>query len=118
MAEPYAKLVQLVEAFDRDRRSPDVLFLGDSVVERVSRNDRDVRTLGEMVVDEFAPSIDGLAVSHSGFHPAVFREIATLRHVELDRPPDAPLATHGAAQAARERGVNRLAERLEAWPVR
>ena len=48
----------------------------------------------------------------------VFREIATLRHVELDRPPDAPLATHGAAQAARERGMNRLAERLEAWPVR
>jgi len=48
----------------------------------------------------------------------VFREIATLHHVELDRPPDAPLDTQGAARAARERGMNRLAERLEAWPTR
>jgi 5'-3' exonuclease len=48
----------------------------------------------------------------------VFREIATLRHVDVERPPDAPLDTNGGARAARERGMNRLAERLEAWPVR
>jgi 5'-3' exonuclease len=43
-----------------------------------------------------------------------FREIATLRHVELERPPDAPTDWQGAAAAARERGMNRLAERLAA----
>jgi DNA polymerase-1 len=48
----------------------------------------------------------------------VFREIATLRHVDLDRPADAPLDTQGAADAARERGMNRLAQRLDAWPAR
>ena len=43
-----------------------------------------------------------------------FRDIATLRHVEVERPPDAPTDWTRAAAAARERGMNRLAERLEA----
>jgi 5'-3' exonuclease len=42
-----------------------------------------------------------------------FRDIATLRPVELERPPDGPTDWAGAAAAARERGMNRLAERLE-----
>jgi 5'-3' exonuclease len=42
-----------------------------------------------------------------------FREIATLRHVDVERPPDAPTDGPRAAQAARERGMNRLAARLE-----
>jgi DNA polymerase-1 len=41
-----------------------------------------------------------------------FKDIATLRRVELERPADAPLDRAGAAAAARERGMNRLAERL------
>jgi 5'-3' exonuclease len=45
-----------------------------------------------------------------------FKDIATLRAIDLERPPDAPLDGGGAAAAARERGMNRLAERLEAWP--
>ena len=45
-----------------------------------------------------------------------FKDIATLRRIELERPPDRPLDGHAAAAAARERGMNRLAERLEAWP--
>jgi DNA polymerase-1 len=44
-----------------------------------------------------------------------FKDIATLRDVALERPDDAPLDTAGAAQAARSRGMNRLAERLDAW---
>ncbi|HEV2059311.1 MAG TPA: 5'-3' exonuclease [Solirubrobacteraceae bacterium] len=41
-----------------------------------------------------------------------FKDIATLRRVDLARPPDAPLDRAGAAAAARARGMNRLAERL------
>jgi len=44
-----------------------------------------------------------------------FKDIATLRPIELERPADAPL-DGAAAAAARDRGMNRLAERLEAWP--
>jgi 5'-3' exonuclease len=42
-----------------------------------------------------------------------FREIATLQDVDVELPPDRPTDWLGAAAAARERGMNRLAERLE-----
>jgi DNA polymerase-1 len=42
-----------------------------------------------------------------------FKEIATLRDADVERPPDRPTDWQGAARAARERGMNRLAERLE-----
>lgn len=42
-----------------------------------------------------------------------FREIATLRHTELAAPDDRPTDLAGGAAAARELGMNRLAERLE-----
>jgi DNA polymerase-1 len=42
-----------------------------------------------------------------------YREIATLQEVEVELPSDQPLDGAGAAAAARARGMNRLAERLE-----
>ena len=43
-----------------------------------------------------------------------FKDIATLRDAGVERPPDAPTDWAAAAAAARERGMNRLAERLAA----
>jgi DNA polymerase-1 len=43
-----------------------------------------------------------------------FKEIATLRHVDVSRPVDAPTDGSGGAEAARARGMNRLADRLAA----
>jgi 5'-3' exonuclease len=42
-----------------------------------------------------------------------FRAIATLRPVAVERPPDRPTDWAGGAAAARERGMERLAQRLE-----
>jgi hypothetical protein len=42
-----------------------------------------------------------------------FRAIATLQEVDVKRPPDSPTDFAGAARAAREREMNRLAERLD-----
>jgi 5'-3' exonuclease len=42
-----------------------------------------------------------------------FRRIATLQDVDVELPPDRETDWEGAAAAARERGMNRLAERLE-----
>jgi 5'-3' exonuclease len=42
-----------------------------------------------------------------------FLDIATLRRVPVERPPDPPTDRGGGAAAARARGMNRLADRLE-----
>ncbi|MDX6605450.1 MAG: hypothetical protein QOF23_1959 [Solirubrobacterales bacterium] len=42
-----------------------------------------------------------------------FKDIATLRDAGVEPPPDGPTDWAGAAGAARERGMKRLAERLE-----
>jgi 5'-3' exonuclease len=42
-----------------------------------------------------------------------FREIARLRPIEIERPPDRATDLEGGAAAARRYGMNRLAERLE-----
>jgi 5'-3' exonuclease len=42
-----------------------------------------------------------------------FKDIATLRTVPLERPPDAPTDFAGGAAAARELGMGRLSRRLE-----
>jgi len=43
-----------------------------------------------------------------------FKDIATLRDAGVERPPDRPTDWAGAAEAARKRGMKKLAERLEA----
>jgi hypothetical protein len=42
-----------------------------------------------------------------------FKEIATLQDVDVALPPDTPTDYAGAAGAARDRGMERLAKRLE-----
>ena len=42
-----------------------------------------------------------------------FKDIATLRTLPVERPPDAPTDFAGGAAAARELGMNRLASRLD-----
>ena len=42
-----------------------------------------------------------------------FREIATLQTIDVKLPPDSPTDLAGAAAAARDKGMNRLADRLE-----
>jgi 5'-3' exonuclease len=44
---------------------------------------------------------------------ATFKEMATLRDIAVELPPDTPTDYEGGAAAARERGMNQLAERLE-----
>jgi 5'-3' exonuclease len=62
--------------------------------------------------DQERPRI-AAALRDSSAELRAFREIATLRHVDLERPDDRPTDLVGGAQAARRIGLNALAERLE-----
>jgi 5'-3' exonuclease len=53
------------------------------------------------------------ALCTQGDELRAFKEIATLQDVDVDLPPDTPTDYARAAQAARERGMERLAERLK-----
>jgi 5'-3' exonuclease len=55
----------------------------------------------------------GAVLRDSAEELRAFREIATLVHVPVDLPPDRPTDFHAGAAAARERGMERLAARLE-----
>jgi 5'-3' exonuclease len=71
-------------------------------------------------------SLEGAIAEASGERPRVaaaltdaadelrsFKSIATLQHVDVERPPDRQTDLAGGAAAARGFGLNRLAERLE-----
>jgi DNA polymerase-1 len=54
------------------------------------------------------------ALTESADQLRAFKEIATLRPIDVDRPADRETDLAGGAEAARRLGLNRLAERLEA----
>ncbi len=61
---------------------------------------------------EQSPRIRAALIDNAG-ELVHFREIAKLRPIELERPPDRATDLKGGAEAARRYGMNRLAERLE-----
>jgi len=65
----------------------------------------------ERAVRETKPSVRA-ALTTQADELRRFKEIATLRDVEVELPPDAPTNFTTAAAAARERGMERLAKRL------
>jgi 5'-3' exonuclease len=63
-------------------------------------------------VRERPPRLSG-ALLHGGDELRMFKDLATLRTVRVKRPRDRMTDLAGGAKAARKRGMNRLAERLE-----
>jgi 5'-3' exonuclease len=66
----------------------------------------------ENAVRERPPRLSG-ALLNSAEELRMFKELATLRAEKVKRPRDRSLDLAGGAAAARERGMNRLAERLD-----
>jgi 5'-3' exonuclease len=57
---------------------------------------------------------EGTSIAGARDELRAFKEIATLRRVEVERPDDAPTDSTAGAAAARELGMAQLAKRLEA----
>ncbi len=66
----------------------------------------------DKAVRETKPSVRA-ALTTQADELRAFKEIATLQELDVERPPDTPTDYAGAAAAARERGMERLAKRLE-----
>lgn len=66
----------------------------------------------ENAVRERPPRLSG-ALLEGGDELRMFKDLATLRQVRVKRPRDRETDMAGGAAAARERGMNRLADRLE-----
>jgi DNA polymerase-1 len=66
----------------------------------------------ENAVRERPPRLSG-ALLNQADELRMFKDLATLRTEKVKRPRDRSLDLAGGAAAARERGMNRLAERLE-----
>lgn len=69
--EPYPDLVRMITLFSGTDNSPDILYLGDSVVERIADEDVDKRNLGELVTHLCSGYNIG-CITHTAYNPEVY----------------------------------------------
>ncbi len=72
----FEALARLIAAFGDAATPPDVLYAGDSVVERVSCTDADKTGLAELLEDKLRPDIAAVTLSHGAWNPEVYLSIA------------------------------------------
>ncbi len=91
---------------------PGAKGVGEKTAADLLRRDGSLEAVLENAISETRPK---LRASLLGSRDELlgFKEIATLRDAGVKRPPDRATDWAGASTAARERGMNRLAERLE-----
>jgi len=80
---PFQALIDFDKYFNSKMDPPAVLYLGDSVIERIAEQDNDKRTLGQMVVDELLPDTCTAVISFSAYHISVYYEL--LKGFEVTR---------------------------------
>lgn len=69
---PYDDFVKLIQCYNTDDHPPEVLLLGDSVAERISKNDLDERPLAQIITSNLKDKLRVACVSHSAFQMKVF----------------------------------------------
>lgn len=70
--EPYSELLKLHYLYDIGNNFPKLLFLGDSVVERIARNEDDNKTLGSLLKNQLKNKIQTEYISHSAYNSEIF----------------------------------------------
>jgi 5'-3' exonuclease len=91
---------------------PGAKGVGPKTAADLLRRHGTLETILDNAIRERRPALRG-ALIDAREELLAFKDIATLRDAEVKRPPDAPTDWLGAATAARERGMGKLAERLE-----
>jgi DNA polymerase-1 len=91
---------------------PGAKGVGEKTAAELLRRHGSLEAVLEAAVAESRPKLRATLMS-SGEELRAFKDIATLRDAGLERPADGLTDFTAAATAARKRGMNRLAERLE-----
>ena len=92
---------------------PGAKGVGPKTAAELLRRHGSLEAILENAIREPRPKLRG-ALIDARDELLAFKDIATLRDAGIERPPDHATDWAGAAAAAREGGMNRLAERLEA----
>ncbi|HEX5762899.1 MAG TPA: 5'-3' exonuclease [Solirubrobacterales bacterium] len=91
---------------------PGAKGVGPKTAAELLRRHGSLEAVLDGAIRERRPALRG-ALIDSREELLAFKDIATLRDAGVERPPDRATDWTAAAAAARERGMNRLAERLE-----
>jgi 5'-3' exonuclease len=91
---------------------PGAKGVGPKTAAELLRTHGSLEAILDSAIRERRPALRG-ALIEGREDLLTFKAIASLRDAGVDRPPDRPTDWAGAAAAARERGMNRLAKRLE-----
>ncbi|MEK6276688.1 MAG: 5'-3' exonuclease [Actinomycetota bacterium] len=91
---------------------PGAKGVGEKTAAELLRRHGPLEAVLDAAIGESRPKLRG-ALLDARDDLLVFKQLATLQEAGVERLPDRPTDWEGAARAARERGMNRLAERLE-----
>ena len=91
---------------------PGAKGIGEKTAAELLRRHASLEAALEAAVRETKPSVRSALMDGRELLPR-FKDIATIRDVDVKLPPDTPLDRAGAAAAARERGMERPAKRME-----
>ncbi len=83
---PYPELKKLLSGYNSRGKAPDILYFGDSVVERISWSDKDKRTLDKMVADRLESRKNLLSISHSAYHVKVYFYLLQVLNCTRQKP--------------------------------
>jgi DNA polymerase-1 len=92
---------------------PGAKGVGPKTAAELLRQHGSLEAILDNAIRERRPALRG-ALVEGREELLVFKDIATMRDAGVKRPPDRPTDWLAAAAAARERGMKKLAERLEA----
>lgn len=83
---PFAELDFLIGTYNREGRAPDVFCLGDSVWERLSRDDVDQRNMGQLLSDSLKHVLDVVSISHSAYNLRIYLNFIKTLEIMRNRP--------------------------------
>jgi hypothetical protein len=85
---PYGPLERIVAACQQieNGEGERILYFGDSVVERVSRDDVDKTPLGQIVANRLRPSYTTCVISHSGYRPGIYLALSRVLDSAKKKP--------------------------------